>query len=490
MIAYGFLPTLFYTNNMAADKTRYFKDLEMLMEEYKTCYGDCAGDRTIHKLSLLIAMFESSEMFEKIGQKLKTNLIIDIDRDVDYVKWSNLETWIETKSKTNQHASSLTYESLSMDKSLFANSMADMLPPVPETSSDDNKKKQFDGLTYTERDKFKTTINNLMNNNVFNDKVLDFAIDSTLKKLCAALLNIANIIEAKHGASLYEDLYNNQFFAYTNKIGSSVLESHKEWRERYLDDEITEESLKVHAQNALIELFRSGVLDNIEVNVTKKQKDDYKTEIDFSEHDIPKKMNANKLYNCFRSICDFKGGKYSLDKVKAGRLLFKIRKDENKVCAFFQFVLTLTYVYQDIDELRDANRVPSKIFDFDFSQIECKFSEEEGKRSGISKHAPMVLTIMEVMSEKRSKAYWVCFFCVLLEKEWIEDNVNAFCNNMHSIFGVKLDPSAFGKLINKQGIKIEEWDKENKRQKEKREFGLKFKQCIEFYVQYKIDSFT
>lgn len=490
MIAYGFLPTLFYTNNMAADKTRYFKDLEMLMEEYKTCYGDCAGDRTIHKLSLLIAMFESSEMFEKIGQKLKTNLIIDIDRDVDYVKWSNLETWIETKSKTNQHASSLTYESLSMDKSLFANSMADMLPPVPETSSDDNKKKQFDGLTYTERDKFKTTINNLMNNNVFNDKVLDFAIDSTLKKLCAALLNIANIIEAKHGASLYEDLYNNQFFAYTNKIGSSVLESHKEWRERYLDDEITEESLKVHAQNALIELFRSGVLDNIEVNVTKKQKDDYKTEIDFSEHDIPKKMNANKLYNCFRSICDFKGGKYSLDKVKAGRLLFKIRKDEDKICAFFTFVLTLTHVYQDIDELREANRVPSKIFDFDFSKIECKFSEEEGKQSGISKHAPMVLTIMEVMSEKMSKAYWVCFFCVLLEKEWIEDNVNAFCNNMHSIFGVKLDPSAFGKLINKQGIKIEEWDKENKRQKEKREFGLKFKKCIEFYVQYKIDSFT
>lgn len=462
----------------------------MLMEEYKTCYGDCAGDRTIHKLSLLIAMFESSEMFEKIGQKLKTNLIIDIDRDVDYVKWSNLETWIETKSKTNQHASSLTYESLSMDKSLFANSMADMLPPVPETSSDDNKKKQFDGLTYTERDKFKTTINNLMNNNVFNDKVLDFAIDSTLKKLCAALLNIANIIEAKHGASLYEDLYNNQFFAYTNKIGSSVLESHKEWRERYLDDEITEESLKVHAQNALIELFRSGVLDNIEVNVTKKQKDDYKTEIDFSEHDIPKKMNANKLYNCFRSICDFKGGKYSLDKVKAGRLLFKIRKDEDKICAFFTFVLTLTHVYQDIDELREANRVPSKIFDFDFSKIECKFSEEEGKQSGISKHAPMVLTIMEVMSEKMSKAYWVCFFCVLLEKEWIEDNVNAFCNNMHSIFGVKLDPSAFGKLINKQGIKIEEWDKENKRQKEKREFGLKFKKCIEFYVQYKIDSFT
>lgn len=475
---------------MAADKTRYLKDLEMLMQEYKTCYGDCAGDRTIHKLSLLIAMFESSEMFGKIGQNLKTNLIIDIDRDIDYAKWSNRETWIETKSKINQYASSLTYESLNMDKSLFANSMADMLPPVPETSSDDNNKNQFDGLTYTERDKFKTTINNLMNNNVFNDKVLDFAIDSALKKLCAALLDIAKIIEAKHGASLYEDLYNKQLFAYTNKIGSSVLESHKEWRERYLDDEITEESLIVHVQKVLIELFKSGVLDNIEVNVTKKQKDDYKTEIDFSEYEIPKKMNANKLYNCFRSICVFKGGKYSLDKVKAGRLLFKIRKDEDKICAFFKFVLTLTYVYQDIDELREANRVPSKIFDFDFSKIECKFSEEEGKRSGISKHAPMVLTIMDKMSEKMPKAYWVCFFCVLLDKEWIEDNVNAFCKKMNSIFSVELDKSALRKTINKLGNKIEEWDKGDSRLKKKREFGLKFKQCIDVYVQYKMNSFT
>lgn len=253
----------------------------------------------------------------------------------------------------------------------------------------------------------------------------------------------------------------------------------------YLDDEITEESLKVHVQKVLIELFKSGVLDNIEVNVTKKQKDDYKTEIDFSEHEIPKKMNANKLYNCFRSICVFKGGKYSLDKVKAGRLLFKIRKDEDKICAFFQFVLTLTYVYQDIDELREANRVPSKIFDFDFSKIECKFSEEEGKRSGISKHAPMVLTIMDKMSENMPKAYWVCFFCVLLEKEWIEDNVNAFCKKMNSIFSVELDKSALSKTINELGNKIEEWDKGDRRLKAKREFGLKFKNVSIFMFNIK-----
>lgn len=78
------------------------------------------------------------------------------------------------------------------------------------------------------------------------------------KKLCAALLDIAKIIEAKHGASLYEDLYNKQLFAYTNKIGSSVLESHKEWRESYLEDEITEDSLKDHVQKVLINLSRQA----------------------------------------------------------------------------------------------------------------------------------------------------------------------------------------------------------------------------------------
>lgn len=40
----------------------------MLFETYKTCYGDCVGDRTINKLSLFIVMFESAEMFEQVAK--------------------------------------------------------------------------------------------------------------------------------------------------------------------------------------------------------------------------------------------------------------------------------------------------------------------------------------------------------------------------------------------------------------------------------------
>lgn len=101
----------------------------MLFETYKTCYGDCVGDRTINKLSLLIVMFESSEMFEQIAENLKGKLILDIDRDVDYQLWGKPETWIAKKSKNAQPASTMTYESLNMGKgATFVNHMTSMLP--------------------------------------------------------------------------------------------------------------------------------------------------------------------------------------------------------------------------------------------------------------------------------------------------------------------------------------------------------------------------
>jgi hypothetical protein len=73
MIAYGCLPTLL--NKMTNIKTNYLKNLESLKIAYSNCYGDCVGDIKVLKLSLLIAMFESGDMFEKIGKKLEKNFL-------------------------------------------------------------------------------------------------------------------------------------------------------------------------------------------------------------------------------------------------------------------------------------------------------------------------------------------------------------------------------------------------------------------------------
>ena len=455
----------------------------MLEEAYKTCYGDCAGDRTIHKLSLLVSMFESSEIFEKLNKDLPNQLIIDIDRDVEYDYWGRPETWTAMKSKTPSAAAALTYESQNMDKASasLANNMADMLPPVPETRTDSKDKKTLRGLTYGEREKFKTTINNLMNTEVFNDYVLDFAIDSTLKKLCMALQNINSAINKKHKDELYRSLYGSQAFSYRNVMGTTVREEHTEWRDRHLDDQITEESLQKYLEDNIAALLLSGVFDGIEANETKNK---YKNDIDFTDYEFPKKTKPYELYARFRSVYERKDGKYTVNEMMAGKLLFKIRKDEKKIRAFLRFDQILALVYKDIKELKEKNGVKSVIRGIDFSQLECRFSEEEVKGADIKCEPKTILALIDKMKPDKN-SYWICFYCVLLEKKWIEENVKGFCKSMEVLFDIKLNSSSFCKEIKKNGTDIDAWPSEDIRAKNKKDFGVQFKECIDFYSEYK-----
>ena len=464
----------------------------MLFETYKTCYGDCVGDRTINKLSLFIVMFESAEMFEQIAENLKEKLILDIDRDVDYQLWGKPETWIAKKSKNAQPASTMTYESLNMGKgATFVNHMTSMLPPAPQISTDEKEdKKNLVGLTYTERDKFKSTINNLINESVFNDQMLDHAINNALQKLCTALQNIQKIIDSKHDNKLYEGLYRSQSFNYNNTIGARVKEEHDKWREKYIDDEITEDSLNRHLEKALVELLKSGVFDEIETNASKETRNKYKKEIDFDDYDFPKKKKPSELYARYRTIYDLKAGKYQVDKAKAGKLIFKIRKDLEKLEAYFKFDQILSHVYKDIESLRDKHKMDYIKDDIDFSQLECRFSEEEMKASGIKECPKTVLPIIDLMTtdKKVPKAYWLCIYCVLLEKKWIDDNMNDFCKKMKKLFGVNLDNRCLSKDRNKLGTDIEQWEELDIRLTNKKNFGLKFKSYIEFYGNYRLQA--
>lgn len=488
MIAYGCLPTLL--NKMTNIKTNYLKNLESLQIAYSNCYGDCVGDIKVLKLSLLIAMFESGDMFEKIGKKLEKNFLLDIDRDVDYSEWSKPETWYAMKTKPIRNNSSLNYESLCLEeKASLANRLADMLPPEPETATDNIKKGKdlniTESITYAERVKFRETINNLNNENVFNTTLLDYAIDNAMKRLCNTLCNISKLIDERKDNRYYELLYNNQVFAYNNIIGEAVKGKYTEWKNRFCEDNINEDSIKSHVEEALVELLKAGVFDEIEVNTTSRRNPDFKKEIDFEDYDIPKKKKPYELYARFRGFYTFRNGMYTVDKAKAGRLLFKLRKDVDKLEAFFTFQQTLNHAYNDIKAIHKEKEVCSIFDDIDFSKLECRFSEEQVKASGIKEHPKIVLAIIDHMcNEKTQKSYWLTFFAVLLEKEWIDDNMNAFCNSMNSLFDVNLDRTTMCKKRKEEGTDIGFWSEADVRTKKKKEFGLKFKTYIEKYLEY------
>lgn len=394
------------------------------------------------------------------------------------------------KTKPIRNNSSLNYESLCLEeKASLANRLADMLPPEPETATDNIKKGKdlniTESITYAERVKFRETINNLNNENVFNTTLLDYAIDNAMKRLCNTLCNISKLIDERKDNRYYELLYNNQVFAYNNIIGEAVKGKYTEWKNRFCEDNINEDSIKSHVEEALVELLKAGVFDEIEVNTTSRRNPDFKKEIDFEDYDIPKKKKPYELYARFRGFYTFRNGMYTVDKAKAGRLLFKLRKDVDKLEAFFTFQQTLNHAYNDIKAIHKEKEVCSIFDDIDFSKLECRFSEEQVKASGIKEHPKIVLAIIDHMcNEKTQKSYWLTFFAVLLEKEWIDDNMNAFCNSMNSLFDVNLDRTTMCKKRKEEGTDIGFWSEADVRTKKKKEFGLKFKTYIEKYLEY------
>lgn len=279
-------------------KSKYLNNLEALQEAYSKSYGSCVGNVKIHKLALLFAMFENYEIFKNKGDELKERFIIDIDRDVEYLKWGDYNRWLGLKKKAGEKSEMLRYDTACYKDGLwFANRMADMLPPPPEENA--GKPDTSMSLTYKEREKFKKTINNLINPEVFNDHMLDHAIDQSLKLLCGVLLEIDKTIEGEHSKDYFERLFDDQDYIYRMQIGAETLAKHNRWKKNFLDvKEINKETLQRRIMNALVELFQSGVF-NLVSDATGK-----KTKGSVSKRDLFRGLRRDKGYQkAIQKLC-------------------------------------------------------------------------------------------------------------------------------------------------------------------------------------------
>ena len=258
---------------------------------------------------------------------------------------------------------------------------------------------------------------------------------------------------------------------------------------QHLDDDIEEEALREHRVKAMERLFQAKVFEGIEDGAGRKKKEAYRREVSFDECDCPKPARFYKAYACFREVYDYRDGEYMIDEVKAGRLVFKIRKDPDKVEAFFRFGLTLGLICGDIDELHGRRRVESVCDGVDFSSLHSRFSEEQAKASGIKNHADIVLALIDRMQrEDIPKAHWIVFYCELVRRGWIEDNLAAFCKSMKALFDVNLDHRALSRNMKNLGDDINQWPEEDDRQRKKKAFGQDFRKLVEAYIEYKRNS--
>lgn len=461
---------------MILGKTQYLCELESLREEYSRYVESCTGYRGVYKLPLLILLARSLRKAEAVGEELRDHFIFDIDRDVDYEVWGKRETWLSSMTEASRPGPSPCGSTTSeKEGAAIACRVAELLPSEGAEAG-----------TLSEGERLRASASTLIDEITHGGASLDHALGQTLSQLCMALRELDRAINAKHDTAYYKRIFQDQRLHYQEAIGQEVVGDYLAWKEHHLDEEIAEEALREHVVRAMVRLFQGKVFDGIEDGAGRKKKEAYRREVSFDECDCPKPARFYKAYACFREVFDYHDGEYVIDEVKAGKLVFKIRKDPDKVKAFFWFVQTMALVSAEIDALHDRQRVESVCDGLDFRDLRSRFSEAQVKASGIRNHADIVLALIDRMQgEDIPKAHWIVFYCELVRRGWIEDNLAAFCKSMKALFGVNLDKSSLAKVRIKCGDNVDQWPEDNKIQREKKMFGLRFVNYLNAYSTYK-----
>lgn len=455
---------------MRQGKTQQLCALENLRATYFR-YGDGSTDcNAYNKLSLLHDLTENWRRAEAMSKKLREHFVFGIDQDVDYEEWGKPETWVPCATASPRGKKTSKEEQDEINHWM----MEELTHRAKSGSSGGSEELQV---------MVSMCPSAIEHGGV---KTLDDAVRDTLTKFRTALREIDRAIHAKHDSAYYKRIFQDQRLHYQEAIGQEVVGDYSAWKDQHLDDDIEEEALREHKIEAMEHLFQANVFDGIKDGAGRKKKEAYRREVCFDECDRSKAASYDKAYACFREVFDYRDGEYIIDEVKAGRLLFKIRKDPDKVKAFFWFVQTLALIDADIDALHGRQRVESVCDGVDFRDLRSRFSEAQVRASGIKNHADIVLALIDRMQgENIPNTYWLAFFCVLSQKKWIEGNVRAFASNMNSIFDIKLDHSALSRNMKDLGNDVNLWPEEYERQRKRKAFGQKFQKLVEAYIEYK-----
>ena len=315
---------------------------------------------------------------------------------------------------------------------------------------------------------------------------VDDDIREVLQRFSNTLLDIANTISSPHDDAYFVRLFHNMKQTHYAHCSAQAADDYQAWHDRLITHNIHHESLTGYVNDAIVRLLDAGVLDGFEPNATRAQQAQYKKDIDLDNFSTKQKSRLQKGFCCLREVYEPLAGTYAANEANAGRLVFKLRKEPEKLQHLFTFEHTLDLVGTAIDKLQAATHIGSVLDDIDFSKLTCRFNDEEVRASGIALvHARPVLAIMDRMKEDAPKIYWFGFYCVLLEKGWIKENITDFCYRMNALFGIGLDRSALNKEKTDIKTDIREWPETGSCATEKKNFALRFMAYVDFYLDYK-----
>ena len=399
------------------------------------------GDLAV-KLKTLQIVFDitsATKYFELLLNKLQNHPLHNIDRDIDYGEWANLDGWVNKVERIWLNSSET--HGYQPDESEKKEAIDTIYMSSRSFAKD---KKESKAIIDEEKSKIHSAIDVLLSDVYFGGEKISVAINNALNKLTAVLSNIDNLLkngkwEDEKYSAMVKDILNSN-----GKMKSldPVFKEYKDWKDKHRKFDIN--MLKRKLAVELKDLFDSGFIIYDLTEIDKDRVENTFSDSGFSL--IDHKENEEKieeykrLYYKLRLLIDFKCERYDfINMDDLGMYIFDNRHalKDNTITDMVKFIKTTLYIYDDIDKLEGNSNMSEVV------KLKSKFSKEKIEVCYFKQYKEEWLAIIEEYEKelKGNKALWISVYAVLIKYKVIDDNVSQFCRFVKDYFDIRIDNS-------------------------------------------------
>lgn len=448
------------------------------------------GDLAV-KLKTLQIVFDitsATKYFELLLNKLQNHPLHNIDRDIDYGEWANLDGWVNKVERIWLNSSET--HGYQPDESEKKEAIDTIYMSSRSFAKD---KKESKAIIDEEKSKIHSAIDVLLSDVYFGGEKISVAINNALNKLTAVLSNIDNLLkngkwEDEKYSAMVKDILNSN-----GKMKSldPVFKEYKDWKDKHRKFDIN--MLKRKLAVELKDLFDSGFIIYDLTEIDKDRVENTFSDSGFSL--IDHKENEEKieeykrLYYKLRLLIDFKCERYDfINMDDLGMYIFDNRHalKENTITAMVKFIKTTLYIYDDIDKLEGNSNMSEVV------KLKSKFSKEKIEVCYFKQYKEEWLAIIEEYEKelKGNKALWISVYAVLIKYKVIDDNVSQFCRFVKDYFDIRIDNSNLSTPWKDfKGKKYSDWVV-NERTRRKQELANEMDNRFAMYIKSNRENIT
>ena len=478
--------------------------LKHLHKELQTIQSISEPALKLRMFALANDLISAKNYFKKLREGLKTKLMHDIDRDVDYEEWGNPKKWQVGIAKVIWRKTDDSYgyipdkNELQDVSELLNDNNYKELERVSDSVKDVEEPNPKDVIIQENLEEKISTITNAVKNGVevfgsdvyFPIELLRNAIAKGLNDLVGELNNIHILLEKNSWqptvlVNMYESL--EKRFVNNKAFGKNDIEDEFErWKEDE-EDNLNEDAYYSLLNNELMVLLSTDFCIGSDSHYNRKDADSFINEVDNSFIKEEEINQYKTQYFFLRRIIGFENNRYKFsNRQKVGKHIFTFRKQipDKDIKAFFRFKKMCELIYKSLDKLKGIERQ-------DFEEKICNLSKEKIASSGIEHNAELVLGYIDSIKDTiEGPSQWAPIYsCITThDKIMYKGGIDGFVNIILPLFNININKGSFNTEVNRYADQ-DKSDKSNKRAKNKIELEENFNKYINDYFENKLKAY-